>query len=142
MRLATYLPISQYQSSGNINSRISGFTEGVSTNPAECGRTQDKVWQIFSSTPPTTPPAHAEAKAEVCWSTVDDLFLGPLEPCNILITDFARLQQWKFPEMVGLFPLCNGLAGGNSATMSLVQTRRLYPCNETAISLRLGLQWW
>ena len=74
---ATDLPVSQYRSlsrtilsshprSVDISYCNDGVTEGglIGKSPAECGRTLDKVWQIF--TPPTQLPAQAEAKAKVC----------------------------------------------------------------------------
>ena len=97
IRLATDLPISQYRSlrrgvlsfhphSLDINCHIGGVVGGGSTgtNTAECGRTEDKVWQIF--TLPTPPPAQAEAKAQVCWATVNDPFLGKKWPFESLAT--------------------------------------------------------
>ena len=46
----------------------------------------------------------------------------------------------EIPGNGGVDPLYNGFAGGKSATMvRWFRHRRLYPCNKTAIPLRLWL---
>ncbi len=68
----------------DINHRNGGVTEGdaIGKGPAECGRTLDKVWRIF--TPPIPPPAQAEGKAKVCLVTVNDPLLGKQWPFGAL----------------------------------------------------------